>query len=128
MRLKDSIINEVNSIAPLRRAALSPSTFQYYELRTLEFVCFLEIDNPIPTTFVESDKSMCAFGIYLYDLNTRRGCLQHFRITIFGTIFFLTEFKPHLGHSRQLELGWNLSVPSRSPSLIPLKTVEALSA
>lgn len=115
MRLTDRILEEVQNIAPLRRAALSPSIFKEYELRTLEIVAFLKVDNPLAITFAQLDKSLCEFGIYLYDLNTRRDCLQHFRKTLFGTFFFLPELKPHLGRARQLERGWDRSMPSKAP-------------
>lgn len=68
--------------------------------------------NPTATSFVELDISLADFGTYLYDLNPRLVSLQHFRSALFGTIFFLPELKSHLGRSRQLEKGWDRSVPS----------------
>lgn len=105
MRLASRIKDEVLSVSPLRRASLSPSTFKEYALRTSEFVAFLNIEKPSTASFEEVDKSLCEFGVYLYDLNPRLGSLQHFHNALFGTIFFLPELKSHLCRSRQLEKG-----------------------
>lgn len=82
--------------------------------------------NPTATSFVERDISLADFGTYLYDLNRRRGSLQHFRSALFGTIFFLPELKVHLGRSRQLEKGWDRSVPSTSPPPLQLITINVI--
>lgn len=128
MSLAIRIVDEIYNIAPLRMSALSPRTFRDYSIGTRDFVSFLKIDNPNASSVVDLDKSLCPFGVYLYDLNLRRGCLQHFRYALFGTIFFLPELKLHLGRSRQLEKGWDRTVPASSPPPLPLTTVNAISA
>lgn len=59
MRLADWLIDEVQTIAHRRRADFSTSTFQKYELRTLEFVAFLKFNNPPAITFSQLVKSLC---------------------------------------------------------------------
>lgn len=56
------------------------------------------------------------------------GSLQQFRNTLFGIIILLPELKLFIGRSRQLEKGWDKSVPSHSPPPVSLTTVNFLCA
>lgn len=71
---------------------------------------------------------MCEFGMYLYNLNPKRGCLQQFRNALFGIILLLPELKSGMGRSRKLEKGWDRSVPAHSPPPLSLTSVNALCA
>lgn len=125
MILSEKLLDEGRSFSPLCSASLAPTTFYQYEMHTREFISFLKIYKPTASSFVELDKWLCEFGTYLYDLNQRPGCLQHFRNALLVLIFFLPELKTQLGRSRQLENGWDRIVPSKSPEPLSLSTVNA---
>lgn len=88
MDLASRILDELQSIAPLRCISLSSNT---YSKRTREFVDFLRIDKPDTTSLHDLDQSLCNFGTYLYDLNPRHGCLQHYQNALFVLMFFLPK-------------------------------------
>lgn len=62
MLLCEKLVDEVRSVSPLRRAALAPSTFEEYRLRTREFISFLEVCNRTNSSFVELYKALCELG------------------------------------------------------------------
>lgn len=75
--------SNLEQLLPLHRPSLANSTFKSYALEVQEFSSFLEANEPQATSYKVTYRVMCHFGMNLYDLNPRRGCIQQFLNALF---------------------------------------------
>lgn len=118
-RFQIALHHELDSVSPLRRASLAPTTFKDYINNVRRFLRYVQNFELPTSTEIDLDRALADYGLVLYDDNPKRGQLQTFRYALFGIIFLLPELKQCLGRARQLERGWDKTVPSRSPLLSP---------
>lgn len=118
MNFVSALRHEFRTIALLRQASVKRNTFLSYSKAVFDLIGFLLVNSPVSSTELEFDKSIFEFGIYLYDRNPRRGNLHHFQKALFGVILLLPELQLHLHRSRQVEKGWDITVPSSSPTTL----------
>lgn len=127
MSLCSALRYDLRFISPLRRASLDSFTFPDYALNVRELLKYIESikissDNPH-----QLDVTLSNYEVYFYDLNSKRGNLQKYRYTIYGTIHLLSDIKRLLRYSKKSKkLGQ--AVTSKSPSLLSVTTVNAISA
>lgn len=124
--LAESLVHELHNSSPLRRSSVPLTTFRDYSANVKSLLTYISALQLPSNTPLELDKAVSRYGVYLYDLNPRRGSLQSYRCTLFGIIFFMPELKSFLGRSRQPEKGWDKIVRSKSPSPLSLTTVNAI--
>lgn len=126
MDLRLSLLRELQTISPLRRASISSSTFRDYTAQVRNFTVYVSALGLHTDTPLQLDLAVSAYGINLYDTNPRRGNLQRYRYALFGIIFLLPELKLHLNRARQTEKVWDRTVPSKSSPPLSVTTVNAM--
>lgn len=75
MCMKDALLLALRTLTPLCRAGIIPSTFKYYADHLRHLLVYITALGLHTHSAAELHTAIVAYGVHLYDLNTKRGSL-----------------------------------------------------